>query len=60
MFLDDKLPNVNENLHFKWRRALGKNPYQPEDLAFATESMQPSTVGQVYNCLYTIVVNRTI
>ena len=22
--------------------------------------MQPSTVGQIFNCLYTIVVNRTI
>ena len=37
-----------------------KKPYKAEDLVFASGAMQPSTVGQIYNCLYTVVVNRTI
>ena len=34
--------------------------YSPEDLAFAKSGLQPSTVGQIFNCLYTVVVNRNI
>ena len=45
---------------FKTQRKKGKKDYLPEDLAFATMGLQPSTVSQIYNCLYTIVINRTI
>ena len=34
--------------------------YAPEDIAFARSGLQPSTVGQIFNCLYTVVVNRNI
>jgi hypothetical protein len=45
---------------FKQGRKKTKKDYKIEDLDFARKGMQPSTVGQIYNCLYTIVVNRTI
>ena len=32
-------------------------PWRPEDVQFA-QCMQPSTVGNVFSCLYTVVVNR--
>ncbi|TNV80667.1 hypothetical protein FGO68_gene12481 [Halteria grandinella] len=64
LFLDDMMgPStaVKQRLsHFKELRKNGKNPYKPEDLVFASSYMQPTTVGQIFNCLYTIVVNRTI
>lgn len=44
---------------FKLGRKNNKE-YKPEDLDFARKGMQPSTVGQIFNCLYTVVVNRTI
>jgi len=44
----------------KTRNPPTKKPYKAEDLTFATRSMQPSTVGQIFNCLYTVVINRSI
>lgn len=34
--------------------------FYKEDLCFATKGVQPSTVGSVFNCLYTIIVNRDV
>lgn len=31
-----------------------------EDMCFAMKGIQPSTVGSVFNCLYTIIVNRDV
>eukprot|EP00347_Sterkiella_histriomuscorum_P014117 403362106 len=34
--------------------------HSKEDLAFAQNGLQPSTVGQIFNCLYTIIINRSV
>ncbi len=62
MFFDDIIGTSKTAISqkFKQERRPHKQPYKPEDLTFATQSMQPSTVGQIFNCLYTVVVNRTI
>lgn len=44
---------------FTYLRKTKNKLWEPEDLAFATASLQPSTVGPIFSCLYTIVVNRT-
>lgn len=58
MFLDDII--TEDNRYFKPNRKPTKKPFSPEDVHFATSSMQPSTGGKSFNCLYTVIVNRTI
>lgn len=45
------------NAKFNALRKKKQKNWNQEDLKFA-ESFQPSTIGHIYSCLYTVVVNR--
>ncbi len=51
LFFDDV------NAKFLHQRKKKQKEWRQEDLKFA-EAFQPSTIGHIYSCLYTVVVNR--